>query len=35
MAKLGLNVPPGFTIVTECCDLYYKNNQKIPVDILD
>jgi len=35
MAKLGLNVPPGFTIVTQCCDLYYKNNKKIPAVVLE
>jgi pyruvate,orthophosphate dikinase len=28
MSKLGLPVPPGFTITTEVCDLYYKNNRQ-------
>jgi len=30
MTSLGINVPPGFTITTEVCDLYYKNNKKYP-----
>ena len=30
MAKLGLPVPPGFTISTKVCDYFYKNNKKIP-----
>ncbi len=27
MTNLGIPVPPGFTITTETCDLYYKNNR--------
>jgi pyruvate,orthophosphate dikinase len=30
MANLGLPVPPGFTITTEVCTLYYKNKRKYP-----
>ncbi len=30
MAKLGLPVPPGFTISTEVCSFFYKNNKSIP-----
>jgi len=30
MSKMGLPVPPGFTITTEFCDFYYKNDKKIP-----
>lgn len=30
MAKLGLPVPPGFTISTEACTHFYKNNQNYP-----
>ncbi len=30
MTNLGVPVPAGFTISTEVCDLYYKNNQKHP-----
>ena len=29
MAKLGLPVPPGFTISTKVCEDFYKNNKKI------
>ena len=25
MGKLGLPIPPGFTISTKVCDLFYKN----------
>ena len=30
MVKIGLPVPPGFTITTEVCDYYYKNGNKYP-----
>src|SRR3972149_3092632 len=30
MALLGLPVPPGFTIITEACRLFYRNNLKLP-----
>ncbi len=30
MTNLGIPVPPGFTITTEVCDAYYKNNNKYP-----
>ena len=33
MGKLGLPVPPGFTITTEVCTEFYKNNQKYPGDL--
>ena len=29
MGRLGLPVPPGFTISTEVCDIFYKNKKKI------
>ena len=29
MGRLGLPVPPGFTISTKVCDLFYKNNRKL------
>ena len=32
MTSLGLKVPPGFTITTEVCDLYYKNNKTYPAE---
>ena len=34
MGKLGLSVPPGFTISTKACDLFYKNRKKLPTLIL-
>jgi pyruvate,orthophosphate dikinase len=30
MNRLGLSVPPGFTISTKMCDLFYRNNKKLP-----
>ncbi|MCE5187357.1 MAG: pyruvate, phosphate dikinase [Planctomycetaceae bacterium] len=30
MAKLGVPVPPGFTITTEVCTYYYQNKKKYP-----
>jgi pyruvate, orthophosphate dikinase len=33
MTNLGVPVPPGFTISTEACNLYYKNRGKIPQDV--
>ncbi len=35
MTSIGLPVPPGFTITTEVCDLYYTNNRKLPTDLMD
>lgn len=33
MSKMGLPVPLGFTITTEVCDVYYKNQKKFPSDL--
>ncbi|MEQ1783597.1 MAG: PEP/pyruvate-binding domain-containing protein, partial [Hyphomonadaceae bacterium] len=33
MAKLGLPVPPGFTITTEVCTVFYKNKRSYPADL--
>ncbi|HDR04072.1 MAG TPA: pyruvate, phosphate dikinase, partial [Candidatus Marinimicrobia bacterium] len=33
MAKLNIPVPPGFTITTEMCDVYYKNNRNYPPEL--
>ncbi|MFH1474008.1 MAG: pyruvate, phosphate dikinase [Candidatus Aenigmatarchaeota archaeon] len=30
MTKMGLPVPPGFTITTETCDYFYKNKNSYP-----
>ncbi|MFA5807585.1 MAG: pyruvate, phosphate dikinase, partial [bacterium] len=32
MTNLGVPVPPGFTISTEACNLYYRNRGKLPQD---
>ena len=29
MGRMGLPVPPGFTISTKVCDLFYKNSKKL------
>ena len=34
MGRMGLPVPPGFTISTEVCELFYKNKRKINNKIL-
>ena len=34
MGGLGLPVPPGFTISTMVCDIFYKNKKKLPVKIV-
>ena len=34
MGRLGLPVPPGFTISTTVCDLFYKNKKQLPKTIL-
>jgi len=33
MSSIGLPVPPGFTITTEVCKLYYDNRKKYPVGL--
>lgn len=33
MVNLGLPVPAGFTITTEVCTYYYKNNKKYPKEL--
>ena len=33
MNKLGLSVPPGFTISTHVCDYYYQNSKRYPDDL--
>jgi pyruvate,orthophosphate dikinase len=35
MVNLGIPVPPGFTISTEACLLYYENNKILPTAIWD
>ncbi len=33
MNKVGLPVPPGFTVTTEVCTYYYNNNHTYPADL--
>ena len=35
MTNIGLPVPPGFTITTETCNIYYENDQKYPEGLMD
>ena len=35
MTKIGLHVPPGFTITTEACNDYYENNESISKGIIE
>ncbi|MCA9199196.1 MAG: pyruvate, phosphate dikinase [Planctomycetales bacterium] len=35
MTAIGLPVPPGFTITTEVCDLYYKSGRKLPAGLME
>ena len=34
MGRLGMPVPPGFTISTQVCDLFFKNNKKLNSKII-
>jgi pyruvate,orthophosphate dikinase len=35
MSKAGVPVPPGFTISTEVCNIYFENGNKVPDEIND
>lgn len=35
MTALGLPVPPGFTISTEMCTIFYQNNQELPQPLME
>ena len=35
MCKAGVPVPPGFTISTEVCNLYFDNGNKVPAEVDD
>ena len=35
MCLLGLPVPAGLTITTECCTAYYANNCQLPAGLMD
>src|SRR3974377_577661 len=33
MSRTGVPVPPGFTVSTEVCNIYFNNNQTVPDEI--
>src|SRR5579862_4686166 len=33
MSRAGVPVPPGFTISTEVCNIYFNNEKTVPADI--
>src|SRR3954462_5885120 len=35
MTRMGLPVPPGFTVTTEACAQYYQNGQKLPSGLMN
>ena len=35
MTEIGINAPPGFTISTEVCSIFYKNKKALPKKIID
>src|SRR5271166_875646 len=35
MTRAGLNVPPGFTISAECCDLWFRSGKQWPAGLED
>ena len=35
MGKLGFPVPPGFTISTKACEIFYNNNKKLNLRLIN
>ena len=35
MGRLGLPVPPGFTISTKVCEIFYKNKKKLNLKLVN
>src|SRR6516164_7900898 len=33
MSRAGVPVPPGFTVSTEVCNIFFENNRTVPEDI--
>ncbi|MCW5980563.1 MAG: pyruvate, phosphate dikinase [Bryobacteraceae bacterium] len=33
MSRTGVPVPPGFTISTEVCNIYFENDKKVPAEV--
>ncbi len=34
MTRIGIPVPPGFTISTEACRMFYENKKRVPKEVL-
>ena len=35
MGRMGLPVPPGFTISTKVCEIFYKDKKKLKKNLVD
>jgi pyruvate,orthophosphate dikinase len=35
MCNTGVPVPPGFTVSTEVCNIYFNNNRQVPSEVDD
>ena len=35
MGKMGLPVPPGFTISTKVCEMFYKDKKKLNLKLIN
>ena len=35
MTYVGIPIPPGFTVSTEACNLYYNSGKKLPKNVVD
>src|ERR1044072_426738 len=35
MSRAGVPVPPGFTIITDVCNVFFDNNKKVPAEVDD
>ena len=33
MSNIGIPVPPGFTLTTQICNIFYKNNMRLPREL--
>src|SRR3569832_2235031 len=33
MSRAGVPVPPGFTIITDVCNLFFDNDKKVPAEV--
>src|ERR687884_1553822 len=33
MSKAGVPVPPGFTVITDVCNIFFDNNKQVPAEV--